>query len=131
MKHKKQGSTLVILAHAFVGWALCGAIMGIGPTLLTMETTLIIHAIGAPFIFAAVSRNYFKWFGYTTPFQTAVIFTGFVIFMDAFLVALLIMRSFEMFGSILGTWLPFALIFSATYLTGLAMRAERRVIKPA
>jgi hypothetical protein len=105
--------------------------MGIGPTLLTMETTLIIHAIGAPVIFAAVSWNYFKRFGYTTPLQTALIFTGFVIFMDAFLVALLIMGSFEMFASILGTWLPFALIFTSTYLMGQYLRAERPVIKPA
>ena len=122
---------LVILAHAFIGWALCGAIMGVGPTMLTMETTLIIHAIGAPIIFAAVSWNYFKRFGYTTPFQTALIFTGFVIFMDAFLVSLLIMGTFEMFASILGTWLPFALIFTSTFLTGQYMRAERQVIKHA
>ncbi len=129
---RSTGKRLFVLAsHAFVGWALCGAIMGVGPTMLTMETTLIIHAIGAPFIFTAVSWNYFKRFGYTTPIQTALLFTSFVIFMDAFLVALLIMRSFEMFSSFLGTWLPFILIFSATYLTGLGMRSKWQVMKPA
>jgi hypothetical protein len=32
---------------------------------------------------------------------------------------MLILRSFEMFTSLLGTWIPFALIFASTYLTGL------------
>jgi hypothetical protein len=30
----------------------------------------------------------------------------------------LVERSFAMFGSILGTWIPFGLIFITTYLTG-------------
>jgi hypothetical protein len=38
--------------------------------------------------------------------------------MDLFIVALLIEKSFAMFKSILGTWLPFTLIFLATYFTG-------------
>jgi hypothetical protein len=41
-----------------------------------------------------------------------------VIAMDFFVVAMLINRSFEMFASLLGTWIPFALIFASTYLTG-------------
>jgi len=46
--------------------------------------------------------------------------------MDVFLVALLIERSFEMFTSLLGTWIPWALIFTSTYLTGwlITTRAE-------
>ncbi len=47
------------------------------------------------------------------------IFLVFVMAIDFFLVALLINRSLDMFASLLGTWIPFALIFSATYLTGL------------
>jgi hypothetical protein len=39
--------------------------------------------------------------------------------MDIIVVALLINKSFEMFKSIIGTWIPFILIFTATYLTGL------------
>jgi hypothetical protein len=38
--------------------------------------------------------------------------------MDFFIVAMLINKSFEMFTSLLGTWIPFALIFISTYLTG-------------
>ncbi|MBE9511358.1 MAG: hypothetical protein IMY71_10800 [Bacteroidetes bacterium] len=117
-------SLIIILIHAFIGWVLCGAIMGIGMQVTSMESTLIIHAIGAPIFFAIVSLIYFKKFNYTTPFQTAIIFLAFVIFMDFFIVALLIEKSLEMFESILGIWLPFALIFISTNLTGLAVRKK-------
>ena len=43
---------------------------------------------------------------------------GKVAVLDILIVALLIERSFEMFTSILGTWIPFLLIFGSTYLTG-------------
>jgi len=79
---------------------------------------LIIHAIGAPIIFAVLSFIYFTKFNYTTPLQTAAIFVAFVIAVDFFVVALLMLNSFEMFASPLGTWIPFVLIFIATYLTG-------------
>ncbi len=111
--------TLIILAHAFIGWAMCGGLMEAGRRKTTIENALKIHAIGAPIIFAIISLVYFIRFGFTTPLQTAVIFVSFVIFMDAFVVALFIEKSFEMFRSILGTWIPFLLIFISTYLTGL------------
>jgi len=111
--------TLVILAHALIGWMLCFATIGIGRAVTTMEITLIIHAILAPVFFAVVSLVYFRKFNFTTPLQTAIIFISFVIAMDFFVVAILINKSFEMFTSLLGTWLPFALIFASTYLTGL------------
>lgn len=119
MEKLNAGKVIIILVHAFIGWALCGAIMWIGMAITSIENTLIIHAIGAPIIFAIISLIYFKKFNYTTPPQTAITFVSFVIFMDFFVVALLIEKSFEMFTNILGTWIPFALIFISTYLTGL------------
>ena len=110
---------VVTLGFAFVGWALCGATMGIGVAVTTEGNALIIYAVGAPIFFAVLSFIYFKKFNCTAPLQTAVIFIGFVIAVDFFVVALLIQRSFEMFTSPLGTWIPFALIFLATYLTGV------------
>lgn len=118
----KKGS--IILLHAAVGWALCGAIMGIGMAITSIELTLIAHAIGAPVIFALLSLNYFKRFNYTSPVLTAAVFTGFVILMDFFVVALLIERSFEMFTSLLGTWIPFLFIFTSTYFTGRLIHAS-------
>jgi hypothetical protein len=50
---------------------------------------------------------------------TAAAFLGVVVFMDVFVVALLVQHSFAMFASFVGTWLPFALIFASTLLTGL------------
>ena len=110
---------VIILAHGLVGWALCGAIIWIGMAFMSMENTLIAHAIGAPIIFGLISSIYFKAFNYTTPLRTAIVFVSIVIFVDVFLVALLIERSFEMFASLIGTWIPWALIFASTYLTGL------------
>jgi hypothetical protein len=108
----------ILLAHAFVGWLLCFATIGIGMTVTTMDITLIVHAIAAPVFFFGISLFYFRKFNFTTPLITATIFIAFVIAMDFFVVAILINKSFEMFTSLLGTWIPFALIFASTYLTG-------------
>jgi hypothetical protein len=109
---------LVILVHAFIGWALCAATMGTGMAVTTELKAMIIHAIGAPVFFTAISLVYFRRYNYTTPLVTAFVFLGFVVLVDFFLVALVIMKSLDMFTSPLGTWIPFALIFASTYLTG-------------
>ena len=111
--------TATVLVHAFVSWALCTATMMIGMATMSIENALIVHAVGAPIFSAAVSLVYFRRYNYTTPLQTALVFVGFVIVVDFFLVALVINRSLEMFTSPLGTWIPFALIFASTYVTGL------------
>jgi len=110
---------MIVLFFAIVGWALCAATMGIGMAKTSIENALIIHAIGAPIFFSILSLIYFQKYNYTTPLQTAIIFVGFVITVDFFVVALLINKSLDMFASLLGTWIPFALIFTSTYVTGL------------
>lgn len=109
---------LSVLLFALVGWALCAATMGIGMAVTSVDHALIIHAIAAPMFFILVSRVYFTKYPYTTPLQTALIFVWFVMAVDFLVVALLINHSLAMFASVLGTWIPFALIFAATYLTG-------------
>ena len=108
----------IILIHPFVGWALYTASMVIRMATTTIDNALIIHATGAPIIFTGVSSVYFNRFNYTRPLWTAVFFVGFVIFMDFFVVSLLVLGNFDMFTSLLGTWIPFSLIFAATYITG-------------
>ena len=115
---------LTIVVYALIGWALCFATMGIGQALLPLQTALVIHAIAAPIFFALLSVSYFKRFNYTTPLQTALLFVGIVIGLDFFVVALVILRSTEMFTSLLGTWIPFALIFASTYVTGLCIEGK-------
>jgi hypothetical protein len=116
----KSRELLVVLAHALVGWALCFATIGIGMAVTSLSTTLIVHAVAAPVFFVVLSLVYFRRFSYTAPLQTALMFTGIIVALDFVVVALLINRSLEMFASLLGTWIPFGLIFLATYLTGLA-----------
>ena len=113
---------LIILVHAVIGWLLCGIIMGIGRNITSIETTLIIHAIGAPVIFSILSIIYFKKFNYTSPISTAIIFVSCVILMDLLVIAPLVEKSFVMFRSIIGTWIPFGLIFLSVYITGLFCR---------
>lgn len=110
---------MILLAHAFVGWAFCTATMLIGMATMSIDNALIVHAIGAPIIFTLVSLVYFNRFNFTSPLSTALVFVSFVIVVDFFLIALVINRSLEMFTSLLGTWIPFALIFTSTYVTGL------------
>ena len=117
MKTAKE--TGILLAHAFVLWALCGAIMGIGMAITSEQIAIIIHAVAAPFLAAAVSWVYFTRFGHATPMQTALFFVVFVIVVDFFVVGLLIQGSLDMFKSFLGTQLPFILIFTATYMMGI------------
>jgi len=125
----KAKKPIVIFVHALVGWALCAATMGIGMAATTLQNALIIHAIGAPVFFTAVSFTYFRKFNYTTPLQTAAIFVAFVMVVDLLVVALLINRSLAMFASVLGTWLPFSLIFVSSHITGLIW--VRRARHPA
>ena len=121
---------IIVLVHAFIGWTLCAATMGIGMAITTLKNALIIHAIGAPIFFTTISLIYYQKFNYTTPLQTSMIFVGFVITVDFFVVALLINQSLEMFASLLGTWIPFVLIFALTYVTGLIVQrnTERKAV---
>lgn len=112
----------VVLVHGLVLQALCWASMGIGMAVTSIENALIIHLIGAPIFATAVSFIYFKKFNYTTPLQTAVVFLSVILFLDFFVVALMIEKSLEMFASPIGTWIPFSLIFVSTYLTGVYVR---------
>jgi hypothetical protein len=77
----------VVVIHAGLGWAYCGALIGLGRRLLSVHAALVIHAIGAPVGFALISRFYYRRFSYTTPGQTATAFLGVVIALDLFLVA--------------------------------------------
>jgi len=115
----RVGRVGIIFAHAMIGWAYCGALIGVGRQLFPIQTTLVIHAIGAPIGFVVISFVYFRKFCFTNPMQTAVLFLSIVVGLDLFLVAPVFEMSFAMFASVLGTWIPFALIFLATLVTGL------------
>jgi len=113
----KVRKILILLAYAFVGWALCGAVMGIGMATMSIDTALMVHAIAAPIIFFVLSLVYMKYANVAGPLPTAIFFIVFVMLMDFLVVALLIIKSLQMFTSLLGTWIPFMLIFDSTFLT--------------
>ncbi len=112
----------ILLGHALVGWALCAATMSIGQATMSLQQALTVHGIAAPVFFTLISLVYFRNFHFTAPLPTALVFVGFVIVVDFLIVAVAILRSLEMFASLLGTWIPFALIFASTWLTGRFVR---------
>lgn len=122
---------LVLALHALAVWALCGAVMGVGMAFLPLRTTLVIHAFAAPIFAAAAAYLYASRSGRAGPLATACFFLAFVVVVDFFLVALAINRSLDMFRSVLGTWLPFALIFGAALAAGVVARRRRRAAPAA
>jgi hypothetical protein len=116
----------ITLMHAFTGWALCAATLFVGSSVTTQDNALIFYAIAAPIIFVGVSLVYFRKFNYTSPVQTAVLFSAYVIFMDLFVQALLIDHSLRMFSSLVGTWVPLVLIFLSTWLVGRLVTRSKK-----
>lgn len=108
----------VPLGFAFAIWAVCASLIGIGRQFMSMDATLVAHAIGAPVGAAALSWIYFRNFGCTGPLASAVLFVATTLALDVFVGALLIEKSFDMLKSPLGLWLPLTLIFAATWMTG-------------
>ncbi len=109
---------VVIAIFALVGWGICGAIINIGRSTIGVEATLIVHAIAVPIVFGILSFLYHRYFHYTQPAQTGLIFMLSAMLLDAGIIAPFAEKSYAMFTSILGTWIPFGLIFLATYLVG-------------
>lgn len=112
-----------LVLHPLFGWGVCGAIMDYGRAVSTLDATLVVHAVAAPLVFAALALAYARWFPHPSPLATAAAFTAVVILLDAALVAPVFERSFAMFESPAGTWVPFASIFLATWLSSHAAGA--------
>lgn len=107
-----------LLNHGLVGWALCAAATAGLLRLASGLAALVIHAIVAPSIFAAVAWHYFRARGARDPLPTAIAWTSLAAALDLAVIAVAVQRSLRMFESIAGTWLPFALIFAAVWITG-------------
>lgn len=109
-----------LLACALVVWAFCGAIMGIGRAVTSLEATLMLHLVGAPLGAGVMAWVFHRFVGEVSPVGVAGTFVGVSLFLDLALVAPVFERSFEMFASVIGLWLPQALIFLAAWLVGRA-----------
>ena len=84
----------------------------------------MIHLIAAPIIGALVTRRLWSHPRHPGITATAATLAGTVALLDAILVAPFLERSFAMFASPAGTWIPLLLIFAASAATGAA--AARR-----
>ncbi len=120
-----------VLGVPLVGWGLCAATMGIAMATLPLGVALVFHTLAAPILFIFVSVFYFQRFAYTTPLNTAFIFVMVVLFMDFFVVGLVMIRDLSMFANPLGVWIPLLLIFTATHITGLLVTSGKRYSVPA
>src|SRR5271169_4084073 len=89
--------------------------------LFSLTGAMVIHALAAPLFFWALARRYFVARGSRDPLPTAVTWTAVAAMLDLVVVAGVVQRSLAMFGSIAGTWLPFALILLVTWATGEMM----------
>jgi hypothetical protein len=107
-----------VAAHGVVGWVICGSTIAIGRQFLSMTSTLIVHAIVAPIVFALLAMHFFSRHPNAPPLRTSLTLVGVVIGLDAFVVAPVIERSYAMFTSPLGTWIPFASIWLASFIVG-------------
>jgi hypothetical protein len=106
---------IALLGFALLGWGVCGATIGVGRQLLSMQVTLVMHAIVAPVAFWLLAWRYRRWFPEVSAGRISLTMLAVVVGLDAFLVAPLFEHSFAMFRSWLGTWLPMALILVAAY----------------
>jgi len=110
-----------LFAHAFVGWAICAAVMGLLLATTTTGAAIAVHAVAAPAVFTAVAWHYFRRRGARDPLPTALVFAGVAASLDLVVIAGLVQRSLAMFSSIAGVWLPFLLIVLVTCTTGALM----------
>ncbi len=116
------------LRWAIAGWVACGLVLAMGRAALGLEGALVLHLFAAPLIAAAITL--FLWTHPRHPgvLGTAAALGGVAAFLDAVFVAPFLERSWAMFASPVGTWMPLALIFGASAATGalLARPAARR-----
>jgi proline iminopeptidase len=136
------GRTLALLGFALLGWGLCGATIGVARGLMPMESALVVHAVAAPVIAGTLAYLYARCCAATTPLVTGLVFVAVPVVMDVALIAPFVERSWDMFRSPIGTWIPFVSMFLAAWWAALwvvgpgpgwrwhATRRERRRALP-
>ena len=123
MKLLQKSVTLFLCS--FIGWISSEVVFELGSNKTSLENALLIHAIGVPIIFVFISIFYFKTYNYTKPIFTAFLFLLIVMFLDVFVLAIYIQKSYDMFRNFLRTWIPFILLFEATYITGTFVNKKK------
>lgn len=104
-------------------WGACGSVMAIGRRIWSLDTTLRVHLAAAPVIAFFVSATHKLLFMEFGSLLRAAVLTGLVVVLDVVVVAPIFERSYAMFASLMGTWLPFAAIFLASLAAGMLVSA--------
>jgi hypothetical protein len=116
------------LRWAVAGWMACGLVFALARAAFGVNAAVAIHLLAAPAIGAAAAL--FLWTHPRHPgvAGTAAVLAGTPALLDAVVVAPFLERSFGMFASLAGTWIPLALIFAASAATAalLSRPAARR-----
>lgn len=107
--------TALLLGYALTGWAVCGATVAIGRRLMSMDATLLVHAVVAGLAFGLLAWHYVRRYPDAAALRVSVTMLSVVIGLDVLIVAPFLERSYAMFRSVLGTWVPFTLILTASY----------------
>jgi len=116
------------LRGAVVGWMACGLTFALGRALFGLGAAVVIHLLAAPVIGAAVTLLVWNHPRHPGVASTAATLAGAAALLDGIVVAPFLERSFAMFASPAGTWIPLALILGASAMTGalLSRPAARR-----
>jgi len=88
----------------------------------SLDTALRIHLAAAPIIAFIASAIHKLLVGDFSSLLRAAVLTALVIVLDAVVVAPIFERSYAMFRSFVGTWIPFALIFMGSLAAGILVR---------
>lgn len=108
-------SWIYLAGASVVLWGLCGAVIAVGRRIWSLKTTLYVHLIAAPAFAYALSVLHRLAAPEFDSLLRAVVMTSIVMALDVFVVAPWFERSYAMFRSLIGTWLPFAAIFLASW----------------
>jgi hypothetical protein len=111
-------SWLYLIVLAVLLWAACGQVIFIGRKLWSQETTLRVHLVIAPLLALLVAAVHKELAPAFDPLLRAASITIVVMLLDALVVAPFFERSYAMFRSLIGTWLPFVAIFAACWIAG-------------
>ncbi len=116
------------LRWAVVGWIACGLTFVLARAAFGVDAAVVIHLLAAPAIGATVTLLLWSHPRHPGVVGTAATLAGTAALLDAIVVAPFLERSFAMFASLAGTWVPLALIFAASAATAalLARPAARR-----
>lgn len=105
-----------VLAYGFVGWAVAGLLRGGLWRIAGAGAAMAVNVFATPVIFAVVAWTYFRRRGAREPLPTAAWFAGTVAVLDVVVAELA--NRLAMLSSVVGFWLPLALVFLVTWIVG-------------